>query len=112
MPVIPNNTKTQPASSLAIHTKLSFTVGPQTTNNGTLPNTNPHAGRQQCRAIVIENPGFADARAARRETVGRAQHGKRLRTNATGIPIRRFRTRLALSNQERFMILAHCQGSI
>ena len=53
-----------------------------------------HAESQQCRAIVIENLNFADARATGRETLGRGARGKRLRRIISGISTRRFRDRL------------------
>ena len=53
-----------------------------------------HAQQQQCRAVVIENLDFADARATGRETLGRGKRGKRLRRTVAGIPTARFRTRL------------------
>jgi hypothetical protein len=53
-----------------------------------------HAEQHRCRAIVIENLDFADARATGRETLGRGQRGKRLRRTVAGIPTRRFRDRL------------------
>ena len=52
------------------------------------------AGQHNCVAVVIENLGFADARATGRETLGRGTRGKRLRRTIAGIPTRRFRTRL------------------
>jgi hypothetical protein len=53
-----------------------------------------HAEHRQCRAIVIENLDFADARATGRETLGRGTRGKRLRRTIAGIPTRGFRDRL------------------
>ncbi|HEY6647929.1 MAG TPA: IS200/IS605 family accessory protein TnpB-related protein, partial [Mycobacterium sp.] len=53
-----------------------------------------HAESQQCRAIVIENLDFADARSTGRETLGRGKRGKRLRRTIAGIPTSRFRDRL------------------
>jgi len=53
-----------------------------------------HAEQLQCRAIVIENLDFADARAAGRDTLGRGKRGKRLRRTIAGLPTRRFRDRL------------------
>jgi IS605 OrfB family transposase len=60
-----------------------------------------HAEQQQCRAIVIENLDFADARAAGRETLGRGQRGKQLRRTVAGIPTARFRTRLTAMASRR-----------
>jgi hypothetical protein len=53
-----------------------------------------HAHNSGCRAIVVENLDFADARATGRETLGRGARGKRLRRTIAGIPTRRFRNRL------------------
>jgi IS605 OrfB family transposase len=50
-----------------------------------------HSG---CTAIVVENLDFADARATGRETLGRGKRGKRLRRTISGIPTRKFCTRL------------------
>jgi hypothetical protein len=46
------------------------------------------------RAVAIEDLGFADARAAGRETLGRGRAGKWRRRIITGIPTGRFRDRL------------------
>jgi hypothetical protein len=54
------------------------------------------------RAVAIEDLGFADARAAGRETLGRGRAGKRRRLIITGIPTGRFRDRLTQ--------MAHNQG--
>jgi hypothetical protein len=53
-------------------------------------------------AVAIEDLGFADARAAGRETLGRGRRGKRLRRIIAGIPTGRFRDRLVQ--------MAHNQG--
>jgi hypothetical protein len=53
-------------------------------------------------AIAIEDLGFADARAAGRETLGRGRRGKRRRRAIAGIPTGRFRDRLVQ--------MAHNQG--
>ena len=53
-----------------------------------------HAEQQHCRAVVVENLDFADARATGRETLGRGARGKTLRRTVAGIPTRRFRVRL------------------
>jgi hypothetical protein len=53
-------------------------------------------------AVAIEDLGFADARAAGRETLGRGRRGRRLRRAITGMPTGRFRDRLVL--------MAHHQG--
>ena len=45
-------------------------------------------------AVAIEDLGFADARAAGRETLGRGRRGKRRRRGIAGIPTGRFRDRL------------------
>jgi hypothetical protein len=45
-------------------------------------------------AVAVEDLGFADARAAGRETLGRGRRGKRRRRSIAGIPTRRFRDRL------------------
>ncbi|WP_409471077.1 hypothetical protein [Streptomyces sp. HC307] len=47
-----------------------------------------------CAGIAIENLGFAEARAAGRETMGRGKRGKRFRRIVAGIPSARFRERL------------------
>jgi hypothetical protein len=46
------------------------------------------------RAVAIEDLGFADARAAGRETLGRGRRGKRRRRIIAGIPTGKFRDRL------------------
>ncbi|WP_240797911.1 hypothetical protein [Streptomyces sp. F001] len=43
---------------------------------------------------MVENLGFADARATGRETMGRGGRGKRFRRTVAGIPTARFRERL------------------
>jgi hypothetical protein len=53
-------------------------------------------------AVVIEDLGFADTRAAGRETLGRGRAGKRRRRIIAGIPTGRFRDRLVQ--------VAHNQG--
>jgi hypothetical protein len=53
-------------------------------------------------AVAIEDLGFAEARAAGRETLGRGRRGKRLRRIVAGIPTGRFRGRLVQ--------MAHHQG--
>jgi hypothetical protein len=53
-------------------------------------------------AVAIEDLGFADARAAGREMLGRGGRGKRLRRIVAGIPTGRFRDRLVQ--------MAHRQG--
>jgi len=53
-------------------------------------------------AVAIEDLGFADSRAAGRETLGRGRRGKRRRRIISGIPTRRFRDRLTQ--------MAHNQG--
>jgi hypothetical protein len=45
-------------------------------------------------AVAVEDLGFADARAAGRETLGRGRRGKRCRSSIAGIPTRAFRERL------------------
>jgi hypothetical protein len=45
-------------------------------------------------AVAIEDLGFADARAAGRETLGRGRRGKHLRRIITGMPTAKFRDRL------------------
>jgi hypothetical protein len=52
------------------------------------------ADRAGCRAVVIENLDFADARTVGRETMGRARRGKRFRRTVAGIPTAKFRNRL------------------
>jgi hypothetical protein len=54
------------------------------------------------RAVAIEDLGFADARAAGRENLGRGRRGKRLRRVISGIPTAGFRARLVQ--------MAHRQG--
>jgi hypothetical protein len=54
------------------------------------------------RAVAIENLGFADARAAGREKLGRGRSGKRVRRIIAGIPTGRFR--------ERLVQMAHNRG--
>jgi hypothetical protein len=53
-------------------------------------------------AVAIEDLGFADARAAGRESLGRGRRGKRLRRIIAGMPTGRFRDRLGQ--------MAHNQG--
>jgi IS605 OrfB family transposase len=53
-----------------------------------------HVQHTGCGAIVIENLGFADARATGRESLGRGKRGKQLRRTVAGIPTARFRSRL------------------
>jgi IS605 OrfB family transposase len=53
-----------------------------------------HAQHHGCGAVVVENLDFADTRATGRETMGRGQHGKRLRRTIADIPTRQFRNRL------------------
>ncbi|MCX4430052.1 hypothetical protein [Streptomyces mirabilis] len=43
---------------------------------------------------MIEDLGFADARATGRETMGRGRRGKQFRRTVAGIPTARFRERL------------------
>ncbi len=57
-----------------------------------------------CTAVVVENLGFADARATGRETMGRGRRGKRFRRTVAGIPTARFR--------ERLRGMAHHQGLV
>jgi IS605 OrfB family transposase len=64
-----------------------------------------YAQRQQCRAIVIENLDFADARATGRETLGRGRRGKRLRRTVAAIATRRFRERLIAMAARRGMAI-------
>jgi hypothetical protein len=52
------------------------------------------ARQRGCSAIGIEDLGFADARHAGRETLGRGRRGKRFRRAVAGIPTRQFRDRL------------------
>ncbi|WP_409469372.1 hypothetical protein [Streptomyces sp. HC307] len=52
------------------------------------------ARQHHCAAIVVENLGFDDARAAGRETMGRGERGKKFRRTVAGIPTARFRERL------------------
>jgi hypothetical protein len=52
------------------------------------------ARQRGCSAIGIEDLGFADARHAGRETLGRGRRGKRFRRTVAGIPTRQFRDRL------------------
>ena len=47
-----------------------------------------------CTAIGIEDLDFTDTRASGRETLGRGRRGKRFRHTVSGIPTRRFRSRL------------------
>jgi hypothetical protein len=49
------------------------------------------ATERGCRAILVENLNFADARHLGRETLGRGRRGKRFRRTVAGIPTRRFR---------------------
>jgi len=44
-----------------------------------------------CRAILVEDLNFTDARHIGRETLGRGKHGKRFRRIVTGIPTHKFR---------------------
>jgi hypothetical protein len=53
-------------------------------------------------AVAVEDLGFADARAAGRETLGRGRAGKRRRRIIAGMPTRKFRDRLVQ--------MAHNQG--
>lgn len=47
-----------------------------------------------CRAVVIENLNFDEARATGRETMGRGRRGRRFRRTVAGLPTGRFRDRL------------------
>ncbi|MFG2953339.1 hypothetical protein ACGF5O_06355 [Streptomyces sp. NPDC048291] len=73
-------------------------TGPATTRDGRLRAAISRliviAHEHGCAAVVIENLGFTDARAAGRETMGRGQRGKRFRRTVAGIPSARFRERL------------------
>ena len=60
-----------------------------------------HAEQQHCRAVVIENLDFADARATGRETLGRGHRGKKFRRTVAGMPTRRFRSRLTAMASRR-----------
>lgn len=52
------------------------------------------AAHRQCRAVVIENLNFADARNIGRETMGRGKRGRAFRRTVAGIPTAKFRERL------------------
>jgi hypothetical protein len=49
------------------------------------------ATERGCRAILVENLDFADARQTGRETLGRGRRGKSFRRTVAGIPTRAFR---------------------
>jgi hypothetical protein len=53
------------------------------------------AGQHGCRALMVEDLDFADARQAGRETLGRGARGKRFRRTVAGMPTRQFRDLLA-----------------
>jgi hypothetical protein len=58
-------------------------------------------------AVAIEDLGFADARAAGRETLGRGRRAKRLRRIITEIPTGRFRERLVqMAHNQRLWVVA------
>ncbi|GEC09440.1 transposase [Streptomyces spinoverrucosus] len=52
------------------------------------------AGEHGCVGIAIEDLGFAEARQAGRETMGRGRRGKKFRRTVADIPTARFRERL------------------
>ncbi|WP_217240246.1 hypothetical protein [Streptomyces sp. AC555_RSS877] len=52
------------------------------------------AREHHCAGVVVEDLGFADARAAGRETMGRGARGRQFRRTVAGIPTARFRERL------------------
>jgi hypothetical protein len=57
--------------------------------------------------VAIEDLGFADARAAGRETLGRGRRAKRLRRIITEIPTGRFRERLVqMAHNQRLWVVA------
>jgi hypothetical protein len=82
----------------APHTVPLELTGPGTTRDGRLRTAITGllgiAKRQGCAGLVIENLGFADARATGRETMGRGRRGKQFRRTVAGIPTARFRERL------------------
>ncbi|MFE2312210.1 hypothetical protein ACFXC8_03220 [Streptomyces sp. NPDC059441] len=82
----------------APHTVPLELTGPGTTRDGRLRTAITGllgiAKRQVCAGLVIENLGFADARATGRETMGRGRRGKQFRRTVAGIPTARFRERL------------------
>jgi hypothetical protein len=64
------------------------------------------ATERGCRAILVENLNFADARHLGRETLGRGRRGKRFRRTVAGIPTRRFRDLLVgmATNHELWVV--------
>ncbi|MEU9456471.1 hypothetical protein [Streptomyces sp. NPDC048277] len=88
------------------HTIPLKLTGPTTTRDGRLRAAITRlitlAHEHGCTAIVVENLGFADARATGRETMGRGRRGKAFRRTVAGIPTARFR--------ERLRSMAHHQG--
>jgi hypothetical protein len=52
------------------------------------------ATQRGCRAVIVEDLDFADARQAGRETLGRGRHGRRFRRTVAGMPTRAFRQAL------------------
>ncbi|MFI6251113.1 hypothetical protein [Streptomyces sp. NPDC051016] len=79
-------------------TVLLQLTGPAITRDGRLraaiTQLIDRANEHGCAAIVVENLGFADARATGRETMGRGRRGKAFRRTVAGIPTARFRERL------------------
>ncbi|MFG3295984.1 hypothetical protein ACGF3G_45295 [Streptomyces sp. NPDC048179] len=90
------------------HTIPLELTGPATTRDGRLRAAITRlialARSDGCAAIVVENPGFADARWTGRETMGRGRRGKAFRRTVAGIPTARFR--------ERLRGMAHHQGLV
>lgn len=82
----------------APHTVPLDLTGPTTTRDGRLRTAITGllgiAKRQGCAGLVIEDLGFADARATGRETMGRGRRGKQFRRTVAGMPTARFRERL------------------
>ncbi|MCG0288370.1 hypothetical protein [Streptomyces sp. PSAA01] len=80
------------------HTIPLELTGPTTTRDGRLraaiTRLIARAHEHDCAAIVIENLGFADARATGRETMGRGRRGKAFRRTVAQIPTAHFRERL------------------
>ncbi|MFE2067350.1 hypothetical protein ACFXDH_34070 [Streptomyces sp. NPDC059467] len=80
------------------HTIPLELTGPNTTRDGRLRAAITRlitlARDNGCAAIVVENLGFADARATGRETMGRGRRGRAFRRTVAQIPTARFRERL------------------
>ncbi|MER7836562.1 hypothetical protein ABTY98_11750 [Streptomyces sp. NPDC096040] len=93
------------------HTIPLELTGPTATRDGRLraaiTRLIAFAQEHGCAAIVIENLGFADARATGREIMGRGRRGKTFRRTVAGIPTARFRERLrSMAHHQNLAVIA------